>query len=168
MKERDNQRARLYAAENEAFGKGDNLKPIATKLPKVKDVERYVKRQMKRATLKKRYSSALNNEIEIHDGRGHRCAKAYGTRTIAIPLWARCDWVVLHETAHIIHARILRIGYRPPGSRLKELYGGAPHGWQFAAIYMDLVRFCMGKEAADTLKAEFKKHKVRFTKPRNV
>lgn len=48
------------------------------------------------------------------------------------------------------------------GSRALELRGGAAHGWQYAAIYLDLVHFCMGKEAADALKAAFKDHKVRF------
>jgi len=33
-------------------------------------------------------------------------------------------------------------------------------------VLLDLVRFVMGREAHDVLKASFKEHKVRFTAPR--
>ena len=36
------------------------------------------------------------------------------------------------------------------------------HGWQFCFIWYTLVRYRMGKEAGDQLKALFKEHKVRY------
>jgi hypothetical protein len=64
-------------------------------------------------------------------------------------------WVVLHEMAHEVrHYR--RDRFTPE----------AAHGWQYAATYLDLVMWFMGSEAHDKLKAAFKKHKVKFSKPR--
>lgn len=68
--------------------------------------------------------------------------------------------VVLHELAHIIHNRLGSSWGR--GERKAELSGGASHGWQFAAIFLDLVHFIIGKEAADQLKAAYKAARVRF------
>lgn len=158
MTERDSQRSKLYKAERKA------LEPLKTELPTVGDVERYIHKQVKRVALQTRYGGALDLErwpLKITDGRGTRKALAHGSRKISLPAgWARCDWVALHEFAHIVHNRL---GVVPLyGTRTKELEGGASHGWQFAAIYIDLVHFCMGAEAADALKAEFKAARVRW------
>ncbi|AXQ69237.1 hypothetical protein HOU02_gp488 [Caulobacter phage CcrBL9] len=67
-----------------------------------------------------------------------------------MPRWARCEHIVLHEVAHSLTIR--RHGYHV-----------ASHGWQYAAIYLDLVRFGMGVEAHRMLKESFKAHKVRWT-----
>jgi len=161
MTERDTQRSKLYKAEQV-------LDRFAAPLREVADVEKYIARQMKRATLRARYGTAVDPDrwsLAIKDGRGTRCALAYGSHAISLPLWARKDWVVLHELAHVIHNRLSRsFG----GSRIAELHGGASHGWQFAAIYLDLVRFCMGAEAHDALKASFKERKVRFRPKRSA
>lgn len=158
MKVRDTQRSKLYKSERAA------LQSFSLPLPAVADVAQYLEKQSKRQPLQNRYGAAVdvtNWKLRVADGRGCRRALAYGTYQIAIPLWARQDWVVLHEWAHIIHNRLSARGTLN-GSRTSELRGGAAHGWQYAAIYLDLVHFCMGKEAADALKAAFKDHKVRF------
>lgn len=159
MAERDTQRSKLYAAERDA------LIAYSKPLPSVKDVEEYLRKQMRRATLKRRYGDAVDLKvwpIRVTDGRGTRHALAHGTRKISLPLWARHEWVVLHETAHIIHERLaITPGWRQ-GDRTRELAGGAAHGWQFAAVFLDLVRFCMGAEAGDALKVAFKARRVRF------
>ncbi|MGO4558107.1 hypothetical protein [Mesorhizobium sp. 2RAF21] len=171
MKVRDTQRARLYRAERA-------LETLASSLPTVSDVERYLQQQSSRQTLRSRYGNAVDVtdwKLMVTDGRGCRSALAYGDYKIAIPLWARKDWVVLHEWAHIVHERTNVCSYRyswapmsQHGSRTLELRGGAAHGWQYAAIYLDLVHFCMGKEAADALKASFKIHNVRFRPKRTT
>jgi len=169
MKERDTQRAKLYRAEEAA------LKRLCKPLPTVQDIERYLREQSQLKPLRSRYGMAVDVTdwpLEVSDGRGRRRARAYDTHTIAIPLWARNNWLVLHEWAHIVHSRLgkewrwtrCREGI---GSRSAELRGGAPHGWQYAAVYLDLVRFCIGKDAAEALKVSFKERKVRF-KPRRT
>lgn len=172
MRERDTQRSKLYRAERVA------LSGIASPLPTVGDIERYLEGQSARATLRSRYGKAVDVsdwKLRVTDGRRCRRALAYGTYKIAIPRWARNDWVVLHEWAHIVHARITAMenGECLPrmfshGSRISELAGGPGHGWQYAAVYLDLVRFCMNAEAADALKAAFKEHRVRFRPKRTV
>lgn len=162
MTERDNQRSKLYKAEREA------LMPLETNFQTIPTVERFLCKCCKRMTIIKRYGRTVDLErhpIEITDGRGTINALAHGTYKISLPAgygsnWARTDRVALHELAHIIHNRMAwrNIG----GTETTRLRGGASHGWQFAAVYLDLVRFCMGKEAADALKASFRKHRVRF------
>lgn len=162
MKERDSQRSKLYTAEKEA------LEQFATPLPTVDDIQAYILKQSARTTLQTRYGRAMevaNWPIMIGDGRRTRRALAYGTNKMTFPRWARKDWVVLHEWAHIIHNRLAARGSllkSNVGARTEELRGGAAHGWQYAAIYLDLVRFCMGKETHDKLRAAFKEHRVRF------
>lgn len=154
--ERDTQRAKLYRSEQA-------LVPFSKPLPSTKDVTRYLVRQSTRATLVRRYGSAVDmtkRPVTVKDGRGRLSACAWGGYAISIPLWARNDRVVLHEWAHVIHSRL---AFRcQDAERVAELRGGAAHGWQFAAIYLDLVHFCMGAEAADALKASYRACHVRF------
>lgn len=162
MKERDTQRAKLYRAEREA------LESLKSPLPTITDVERYLTKQCKRKTLRKRYGDAVDLDhwpMSVSDGRGTRNALSHGPNLISLPKWARNDWVTLHEFAHSLHKRLSyarRRTYGRAGTRTYELQGGASHGWQFAAIFLDLVHFCMGKEASTALKAAFKKHRVRW------
>lgn len=167
MKIRDSQVSKLYRAEREAW------QIFSMPLPTTADIRQYLERQSGRKALQRRYGDAINVtewELEIADGRGTRHASAFGSHRISIPLWARNNWVVLHEWAHIIHNRLNVDGRISSttfdlwrhGSRRQELQGGAAHGWQFAAIYLDLVHFCIGRDAAVALKAAFKKHKVRY------
>ena len=42
-------------------------------------------------------------KVTVKDGRGRRKACAYyERRTISLPKWARCEWVVIHECAHLL------------------------------------------------------------------
>jgi putative metallohydrolase (TIGR04338 family) len=143
---RDTQRSRLYKAETALIN-------IAKPLYEVRDVEKYVKRVLARQSILRRYPRT-NPNVRVKDGRGTRRALAYGSHTISLPLWARNEAVVLHELAHTIAVR----------HYYREKIAG--HGWQFAAILLDLVRAMMGKEAHDLLRASFKEHKVRYVAPR--
>jgi hypothetical protein len=157
---RDSQRGKAYKAERVL----DDPK-FSGPLPTVQNIEAYVMLIGLKAPLRKRYGSALDLKhypITVGDGRGTRRALAHGSHKITIPLWARSEWIVLHEVAHIVHTRLYS-GWGN-GSRAVELGdpNAAWHGWQWAAVYLDIVRFVKGKEAYDALKASFKKHKVRF------
>ncbi len=140
-KERDSQKGKLYKAEK-------ILLPISQRLETVPEMEKYLKKVLDRAPIQRRYSRWLGRKIVVKDGRG--CRHAYGNYNwIKMPRWARSQHIVLHEVAHALTLR-------------KHGDAVADHGWQYAAIYLDLVKFGMGAEAHDALKASFKQHKVRF------
>lgn len=141
---RDNQRQRVYNAERV-------LIQLAAPLREVRDIERYITKNMARKAILTRYPDA-SRSVNVRDGRGTRNAWAYGTHSISLPLWARNEAIVLHEMAHIIANR--------------HFQGHAGHGWQFCAVMLDLVRFCMGTEAHATLMASYDAHKVRYRAPR--
>lgn len=146
-RERDSQRARVYASDKA-------LESLSKPLPKVADVEAYVERLFAMKRLAKKYPGAIRSGWSlpiVKDGRGVRRAKG-GTSGIIIPLWARNEGVVCHELAHTIAWRH---------------FGSAPaaHGWQYCAVYLDIVKWMMGRAAHDALKAAFKANKVRFRQP---
>lgn len=58
------------------------------------------------------------------------------------------EWLVLHELAHAIAPR------------------GHKHDALWARIYLELVKFKMGRAAHDALRAEFKANRVKFNPPR--
>lgn len=142
MRERDSQRARVYRADR-------LLEARSTKLPQVKDVERFVKHAWGLKRLRDAYPKALGmSPPRVKDGRGCRNASG-GYSSITIPLWARNAGVVCHELAHTILIR--EKGHKP-----------AAHGWEFCAIFLDLVLYTLGRADHDFLKECFKKERVRF------
>jgi putative metallohydrolase (TIGR04338 family) len=148
VKERDSQRGRLYKAD-------DVLKPFATQLPEIRDVERFVERLFASKRVRKSWPRAVCGWSlpRVNDGRGCRNALAHGGSRVTIPRWARTSDVVIHELAHVIT-------YRELGSMV------AGHGWQFCSVYLRLVLLFMGREAHDAFKASMKANRVRFAPPR--
>ena len=145
-RERDSQRSRVYKAERairKEYG-GKHFRETA-------DVERYIKKQFARKTITRRYGD-IGQHITAHDGRGRGRAGAWGYNDITLPKWTRFELMIIHEVAHLMTNRLHGLNT-------------AGHGWQFCSIYLDLVRFILGKEAHAALKASFKAHKVKFKKP---
>lgn len=142
--ERDSQRSRLYKAD-------DVLKPFAKPLLTVKDMERFVRRVWSSNRLHKKYRVGSRLPV-VKDGRGRRNAGGW-SGGITMPLWARSTNVALHELAHTITQR--HYGYTV-----------AAHGWQYCGVFLQLVRWFIGKEAHDAFKLSMKQNKVRFTAPR--
>lgn len=152
-RERDSQRSKLYRAENAYFTKAGLDK---TELPEVKDIEVFVKKVLNRAPIQRRYKAAiLWGPVKVKDGRGHSKTAEGGIWGINMPRFARSRWLVLHELAHTItirhHGRYV-----------------AAHGREYAAVYLNLVHFGLGKEHADGLKRAFIEGKVRFRPKRKV
>jgi putative metallohydrolase (TIGR04338 family) len=143
VRPRDSQKSRLYKAERAALDK------ISKRLDTIDDITRFVDRIRKRATIVRRYGYELKRSVFIGDGRGKRNAGG-DSRGIYMPKWSRTEYIVLHELSHCIACR--RYGR----------YNIAAHGREFAAVYVDLVRYIIGKEAADALKASFREHRVKF------
>ena len=148
---RDNQRKKVYDAEVEAFDY--DLKTDEPTFREVKAVEKFVKKVFASKRVQKEWPKATWAP-RVKDGRGRRNACAFGGSAIAVPIWARREWVILHELAHIITSR--------------EYAGTAKagHGWEFCKTYLRLVEIVMGKEAYLSLEKSFLKHGVKFIKPR--
>lgn len=144
-RERDSQRSKLYKAEKV-------LESMSARLETVPEMDAFLKKVLSRAPIQARYGRVIQREIVVRDGR--RCRNALGgVNWIKMPRWSRTQYIVLHEAAHSITQRKFGLGV-------------AAHGWQYAGVYLDLVRFGMGPAAGEALKASFKAHKVRFTEPR--
>jgi hypothetical protein len=82
---RDYQRSRVYAWENEHFGN----QPLLD-LDTIKDIVQSV--------WKDRYGSSVTPP-SVGDGRRARRAKG-GRSRVSFPRWSRQHWIVLHELAH--------------------------------------------------------------------
>jgi putative metallohydrolase (TIGR04338 family) len=142
---KDMQRQKLYNAENECFGAhdGKTYTPYAIGEFDMPAVEAFVQSVTDSKYVRRKYGTY---KIKLKDGRGCRMARGGPhTMTLTLPRWARYRWVVLHEIAHVLAP------ISPP-----------PHSWQFAAIYLDLVRHFLGKDDEARLKQCFRKYKVRW------
>ena len=138
---RDSQKGRLYKAEKV-------LGPLSQRLETTEEMATYLHKVINRAPIQKRYGKFLRAVLEVRPG--YRCRSAFGNYNwIKMPKWSRTQYIVLHEFAHSLTQR-------------KYGHGVAGHGREYASIYLDLVRFGMGKEAHATLLASFKEHKVRY------
>lgn len=159
--ERDSQRSKLYKAERtawfnhpELFGPGPSdfwrTKKADMTLGEVEDfiMELHLSFQHSAELL-------VNARLDLKDGRGARSArggfsKYGGITTIVAPLWARNRAVMVHEFAHVLHHA------RAPEKT------EAPHGWQFAAIYLEVIDWVFGKRAREVMETQFKIQKVRY------
>lgn len=150
---RDTQRQRLYDAERRAFGNWPLVRHGKT-LKDHKAVEAYVAKVVSRATIQRRYGSWLNRSpIGVKAGRAGSTWSRGGRFWIKMAPNHRIEWIVLHELAHLIQHRVY-----PNGLGGMSVAG---HGPEFCSIYLDLVRYCLGKAAHAALKAEFVAGKVK-------
>ena len=173
-RERDSQRKKAYAAENAIF-RAENGAIHSSTFESIGDCNRYIHAVLKRAVFVSRYGARACKPVDVIPGKG--CCAEFG-HTIRLAKWGYSEWMCLHELAHIIQYRInetalQRRNNQTEGSRWRELawlrdpfakdsMRPAGHGWQWASIYLDLVRFMIGKGTHDALRDSFKKHKVRF------
>lgn len=71
-----------------------------------------------------------------------------GAGEIMLPVFARDEPVVLHEVAHCLTPRHF-----------------ASHGPEFAGVYLELIRYRVGKEAYDLVRSKFnEKPRVRYNR----
>lgn len=148
---RDNQRSKLYKAEREAF---EGKYPCdETPGYSVAECQEIVDKITHSRWWAGRYDGKL--DVKIHAGKGFRRAVAYPWGPdIYLPLWARKEWVICHELAHV-------------GLYRKEVYRflyedhSASHGPEFAKEYIAVVRRFIGAEEARALKAVFKKNRIK-------
>lgn len=137
MSPRDNQRGRVYAAERAAA----NQHGIFWSQTISNDaLQGWVNTVLDKRPIRSRWG---NRHIDVVLKRGGR-ALAWGKSRITLPLGGRNEWVMLHEIAHCL----------TPGQY-------APHGPEFAGVYLFLVQTVLGPEKAATLRQAFKEERVR-------
>lgn len=153
---RDSQKQKLYDAENFLRTRSKEFKTI-------KQAQRFVDKLLAQKWTRKRFPKAPLS-VKVVESNATSKATAYAWKNL-IKLTAshdRWSWnvaVVLHEVAHILEK------YR--GDDVDHVKDNRSHGWKFAKTFVELVQHCMGKEHAEQLKKNFKKHGVAYTAPRN-
>jgi putative metallohydrolase (TIGR04338 family) len=149
-RERDSQRQRLYKAELV-------LRPISRRFKTMGETQGYVMAVWTdpnvRALFDALHTSRANwgSPPKIKDGRGRKHAGGCA-EYITLPKWARTEYVILHELAHVFTQRLA-------GKKV------AGHGWQFCQIYHRLVWCIMGERAAAVLMASYEIRHIKHEAP---
>ena len=139
MAKRDTQKARIYKAEHTATDlySGNHFKQT---IPTA-ELQNWVNKVMARKAIRSRWG---RRHINVGLSRGG--GKAWSTGYITLGVGARNEWYILHEIAHCLTWRHDE---------------WAPHGPEFAGVYLFLIRTVIGDDAAKVLLAQYRKCKVR-------
>jgi putative metallohydrolase (TIGR04338 family) len=143
---RDNQRAKVYRADNALDAHGGR-----ERIDDLDDIQAWLMSLSRKAWYKRRWPQHARwvafDGFDLRDGRGTRIARG-GGRFLNLPRWARTKSTILHELAHCLNR------------------GAEPHGWRFCHTLRLLARFVLGKEAEAALVASYKAEGVRYKMPR--
>jgi len=158
-KPRDQQRSRVYDAENKINNKTKSN--VGGRLETVADVEQWVEKIRRSVWFRNRWP--FIREIRIKDGRGTRNGFAWASATteplfartepgfdpltnryktigfLNLPVWSRSRLVILHELAHIV------TNSEYMASRGYKQTPVAGHGPEFCSVYLALVRRYLGE-----------------------
>ena len=157
---RDSQRQKIYDAEDAVFDKYNP--PEWASVHEVQEFVDYVTATDAWKALE------VGNEkpISVRDGRGRRRPGADPLSDfITMPKWTRSRWAALHELAHI--AENYRADwddgwpYENENRLVILTHTTAPHGPEYAGIYLYLIHSFLSEEDHDRLKAAFKERKVK-------
>lgn len=147
---RDSQRSKVYKAERESGIFKSSYRFDNREAMSIEECQQYVDKIISSKYVQRTWNLRGNERVSVVVGRGGGMAynSPFGAGHISLGVWARQEAIVIHEVAHLL-----------AGDR-------ARHNWQFCETYLKLIRHFMGKEAHDRLKASFKQHRVKYTKPR--
>ena len=148
-KPRDAQRQRVYDGQRELKAKimaGPTFETL-------EECAKFVAKVCDYAAIERRYGPQLQRTITVSPK--HSGYATGGYHEIRLPTWAWNKLTILHELAHVITQR---------------KYGETvqAHGREYCAIYLDLVRFALGKKEHDELVAGFKRAKVKYRPKRTM
>lgn len=160
---RDSQRAKLYAAERAAFKDASGRR-----FASADEVAAYVARVTGTQWFRRIFGSCHNFRLIPATGpySFQQGTTGLGRYTLAIHAKQRVEWVVLHEIAHAVRMSGYRMKPNAPKAWMTKT--GAAHGREYAATYLLLVQHYMGADAARRLRAAYRQHRVRYTKPRRL
>jgi putative metallohydrolase (TIGR04338 family) len=142
MRDRDNQKARLYKAES-VIRKSQSEKYAKYLDGSIPSCQEYVNVILKTAWFSRRW---MVKHVNVKSGKGARG----GINGMSLGKWARCEAIILHELAHNLVPR--------------SCPNASAHGPEFAGVFHYLVQQVIGKEEALKLKASFKENKVRMNR----
>lgn len=150
---KDMQKSRVYA--HEAYEGSSDLavrllaqgKRYSTGNVHIDSCQEYVDSVLSRAWFVRRWP-AVHIYVQHKSGGnayGYRLGQHQGR--ITLPVFARTERIILHEIAHVL----------TPGKY-------ASHGPEWAGVYLELVRYMVGKDAAAQVRDRFKQGRVRWNK----
>ena len=131
---RDFQRQRVYTAESR-IGKGKRLNSV-------KEMQSFVDSITSTPEFRIRFPRIYS--IDVKDGRGCRNALGSTTGWVKMPIWSRCEVIVIHEVAHVV-------------SPWEE-----HHGPKYCGNYLWLIHKVMGRGMYLELRESFLAHGVKF------
>lgn len=151
---RDVQRSKVYRAEDRWQHAWVAEHGPFRRFETTAEIEAWIHETSAKATFQRRWGKSVHvNPPTVRPGYGARSARG-GSTSMTFPLWSRNAYIVLHELAHCLESRV--------GRRAQA------HGWEFCDTLLELVGVVHGAEAQRTLRAEFKKSKVRVAPKREV
>jgi hypothetical protein len=149
----------------------------------------YVNGVMNKAWFKKRFPATYENlahpkntkptkvnggRVWVSDKSGYKMGGLYltptnyggsaGLREMSLSKYARQQWIMLHELAHMVNANENRMSGYVSGANGNYKYNQS-HGWQFCHIYLTLVAHTFGMEAKKELRQNFKDRNVKYNRP---
>lgn len=152
LRPRDGKQSAFYRAEDAAL-KYHNQK----RFPTLAHIEDYVHKTVLRDKWFRRTFGRLSVRVLASDKKEH---SAGNVGYIKMAKEHYVEYIVLHELAH---------GIAPlSGWAAGDPREQAAHGRQFAHTYLLLVQHFMGAEAAKKLRESFRKHKIKYTAPRQI
>lgn len=138
----DTQQQRLYDAEAV-------LEDYAQHLHSLEEIAAFITATLNKPAIKRRYAPWLRFPIAVELGEDGDTASA-SSRSIRMPVWAWNGFIALHEAAHVLAQRIYG------RTRIEA------HGEEYAAVYLDLVRYGLGPLAQAALLRSFERNHVRY------
>jgi hypothetical protein len=152
---RDSQRQKVYSAEWGVSWSGDKV------------VERLGQRDAQRLAVRM-YDWLIAEgydlyrpDIEMRRGRSAEAFSSSG-RIYLGDNGGNTAWIVAHEVAHLVRPSLSSF----PGREWDQ--DGRPHGWEWASVYLRLVRRFFGVTNHDALRDAFKAGKVKFRPKRRM
>lgn len=144
--ERDSQRQKLYDAEAAAMV---FTAPFQKRFSSIEEIQKYIDKFTKSPWFRKRFGIHYIT-VKRKNGHGASARRMDSTVWFSESCWNMIS--VLHEVAHIV----------------KEYGYGSAHGRYYARTLLAFVDHVCGKEAANTLKKEFKYYRVKYLPKRVV
>jgi hypothetical protein len=139
---RDTQRSKVYQAGRlaaVAFSGQANKPTIANE-----DLQAFVDSVYRKRAVKTRWNWQRPPRVVLK--RGGRAIAYTFSNYVSLPLFARNEWVMLHEIAHMLTPT-----------------AAAVHGPEFAGTYLFLVRTVLGADAGRALQGAYRATGARYT-----
>lgn len=152
MRRRDGKKTAFYGAEDEALQwHGQKV------FPSLAHIDDYVRKTVLRDKWFKRNFGVRVVRVLPSEKKDYSSAS---TGYIKMAKVHYIEYIVLHELAHGL-APLTGWAAGNPAARVS-------HGREFAHTYLLLVQHFIGAEAAKKLRASFRKHRIKYTQPRQI